>query len=175
MQKYQEKRLRINHQIRVPEVQVIDVDGKALGVMPTHEALRIANEKGLDLVEVSPTTKPPLVKILDYGKYMYQKEKRERGQKGGKSTSQEVKTVRIGFRTDVHDIGIRAGQIDKFLQKGYRVRVEMKLRGREREMADLARKKLEEFIKVISQPYIVDDQIKRFPGGMGTLIRPDKK
>lgn len=175
MQKHFEKRLRINHQIRVPEVQVIDLDGKTLGTMPTHEALRLANENGLDLVEVGPTAKPPLVKILDYGKYMYQKEKRERGQKGSKSTSQEVKTVRIGFKTDIHDMGIRAVQVDKFLEKGYRVRVELKLRGREREMAELGRKKLDGFTKIISQPHIIDEQIKRFPGGLGMLVRPEKK
>lgn len=175
MQKHFEKRLRINHQIRVPEVQVIDAGGKSLGVMPTYEALRLANETNLDLVEVGPAAKPPLVKIMDYGKYMYQREKRERGQKTGKSISQEVKTVKIGFRTDVHDLGIRASQVDKFLGKGYRVRIELTLRGREREKADLGRRKLEEFTKLIAHSYIVDDQVKRFPGGLGTLIRPEKK
>lgn len=173
MQKHFEKRQRINHQIRVSEVQVIDADGKSLGIMPTYEALRLANEKNLDLVEVNPTAKPPLTKVMDYGKYMYQKEKRERGQ-GGKAPSQEVKTVRIGFRTGIHDLSIRAGQVDKFLEKGHRVRIELKLKGREKEMADLGRKKLEEFIKLIVRPHILDEQIKRFPGGLGLLIRPGK-
>lgn len=175
MQKQYEKRLRMNHQIREPQVQVIDSDGKQLGVLPTHEALRLAGEQELDLVEVGPMAKPPLAKIMDYGKYMYQKEKKERGQKTGKSTSQEVKTVKIGFRTEGHDMAISAGKADKFLQKGYRVRLELTLRGREKEMADLGRKKLSDFSKLISGPYLVDDPIKRFPGGVGMLIRPDKK
>lgn len=175
MQKHYEKRLRINHQIRESQVQVIDSDGKQLGIMPTYEALRLANEQNLDLVEVGPMAKPPLVKILDYGKYMYQKEKKERGQKGNKSTSQEVKTVKIGFRTEKHDLGVRASQADKFLQKGYRVRLEITLRGREKAMADLGRTKLQDFLKLISQPHAIDDQIKRFPGGFGVMVKPEKK
>lgn len=172
--KHFQPRLRINHQIRDPQIQVIDVEGKALGVMPTHEALRLAGEQQLDLVEVGPQAKPPLAKIMDYGKYMYQKEKKERGQKTGKATSQEVKTVKIGFKTDKHDMLIRAGQADKFLGKGYRVRLELTLRGREKGMADIGQKKLEEFIKVIAHPYVIDDPIKRFPGGLGVLVRPEK-
>lgn len=175
MQKHFEKRLRINHQIREPQIQVIDSEGKQLGIMPTHEALRLAGEQGLDLVEVGPTAKPPLVKIIDYGKYMYLKGKKERGQKSGKSTGQEVKTVKIGFRTESHDMAISAGKADKFLNKGYRVRLELTLRGREKEMANIGRIKLEEFIKLISEPFGIDDPIKRFPGGLGLLIKPDKK
>src|SRR3989344_2257520 len=171
MNKRFEKRLRINHQIREPQIQVIDADGKALGAMPTYEALKIAMSQNLDLVEVGPQAKPPLAKIMDYGKYMYQKDKKERGQKGGKSPAQEVKTVKVGFKTEKHDLGIRAGQVDKFLQKGHRVRIELTLRGREKAMADLGRVKLEEFIKLISFPYAIDDQIKRFPGGLGLLVK----
>jgi translation initiation factor IF-3 len=175
MQKQFEKRLRVNHQIRDPQVQVIDFGGKQLGIMQTYEALRLAGEQGLDLVEVGPMAKPPLAKIMDYGKYMYQKEKKERGQKGSKSTSQEVKTVKIGFRTESHDMAISAGKADKFLNKGFRVRLELSLRGREKEMAELGRKKLSDFSKLISEPYIIDDPIKRFPGGVGMLVRPNKK
>lgn len=175
IQKHFEKRLRINHQIRDPQIQVIDSDGKQLGVMPTYEALRLAGEQGLDLVEVGPMAKPPLVKIIDYGKYMYQKEKRERGQKTGKATSQEVKTVKIGFRTESHDMAISAGKADKFLAKGYRVRLELSLRGREREMIELGKRKLMDLSKLISIPFIIDDPVKRFPGGVGMLVRPDKK
>jgi len=175
MQKQFEKRLRVNHLIRVPEVQVMSTDGKQLGVMPTYEAMRLAGERGLDLVEVGPTAKPPLAKIMDYGKYMYQKEKKDRGQKGGKTTSQEVKTVKIGFRTESHDMAISAGKADKFLVKGYRLRLELSLRGREKEMAEIGRKKLSDFSKLLSIPYVIDDPIKRFPGGIGMLIRPDNK
>jgi translation initiation factor IF-3 len=176
MQKQPEKRLRLNNQIREPQIQVIDVDGKQLGTMPTHEALRLANERALDLVEVGPSAKPPIAKIMDYGKYIYQKEKKERDQKQpGKSVGQEVKTVKIGFKTGNHDMAIRAEQIEKFLAKGHRVRVELTLRGREKAMAAIGRQKLEQFIKTVTAPYSIDDNIKSFPGGLGMLIRPDTK
>ena len=175
MQKHFERRLRINHQIRESQIQVINADGKSLGIMPTHQALRIAGEQNLDLVEVGPQAKPPLAKIMDYGKYMYQKGKKEGGQKTGKFTSQEVKTVKIGFRTGIHDLKVRAVQVDKFLQKGYRVRLELTLRGREKEMADLGRRKLEDFTKLVSHVFTIDDPIKRFPGGLGLLVKPEKK
>ncbi len=175
MQKQQDRRPRLNNQIREPQIQVIDFDGKQLGVMTVQEALKIANERGFDLVEVGPSAKPPITKVMDYGKYIYQKEKKERRSGTGKSTAQEVKTVKIGFKTGVHDLAIRAGQTDKFLQKGYRVKVELTLRGREKGMADLGRVKLGEFSKFITAPYVVEDAVKRSPSGLGMLIRPDNK
>lgn len=175
MQKHFEKRARLNNQIREPQIQVIDADGKQLGTMSTFEALRLANERGLDLVEVGPTAKPPVAKIMDFGKYMYQKERKERESKTAKSGAQEIKTVKIGFKTGVHDLSIRAGQADKFLQKGHRVRLELALRGRERQMSDIGRRKLEDFAKTITEHYEIDEPIRGFPGGLGMLIRPSKK
>lgn len=175
MQKNFNKRVRLNNQIREPQIQVIDADGKQLGILPTHEALRLANEYGLDLVEVGPSAHPPIAKIMDYGKYMYQKEKRERDGKTKKLPSQEIKTVRIGFRTGTHDLMVRAQQADKFLQKGYRVRLELTLRGREKSMADVGRNKIESFIKMVSEPFAMEEPIKRSPVGFGVLIRPEHK
>ncbi len=175
MQKQLARRPRLNNQIREPQIQVIDFDGKQLGVMTVQEALKISNERGLDLVEVGPSAKPPIAKIMDYGKYMYQKEKKEKHSGGGRSPAQEVKTVKIGFKTGIHDLAIRAGQIDKFLQKGYRVKVELTLRGREKGMADFGRTKLEEFSKLITRPYAMEDAIRRSPVGLGMLIKPDNK
>lgn len=167
-----QQRLRLNNQIRASQVQVIGSGGEKLGVMPLHEALRIAQEQNFDVVEVGPTTQPPLVKILDYGKYQYQK---ERSQKGStKAPGQEVKTVQIGFRTESHDMQVRATQIDKFLSKGHRVKVEMKLRGREKGMVPIGRAKLEQFMKIISEPFEAEGPLKSFPGGIGTMIKPSK-
>lgn len=175
MQKHFDKRLRLNNQIREPQIQVIDADGRQLGVIPTHEALRIANEHGLDLVEVGPSAKPPIAKIMDFGKYMYQKEKKERGSRTSKSETHEIKTVKIGFKTEMHDLAVRLEQINKFLRKGHRVRVELTLRGRERQMSAFGRQKLENFAKTIAEPYTLDESIKSFPGGLGMLIRPETK
>lgn len=168
-----EKRPRLNNQIRGPEVQVIDEDGIALGVMSVSDALKVANEKSLDLVEVGPTAKPPIAKIMNFGKYMYQKERKDKGTKS-KSTGQEVKTVRIGFRTEIHDMMVRAGQADKFLKKGYRVRLQLTLRGKEREMAHLGREKLVKFLGLISENFAQESDVKRYPGGFETLVRPNK-
>ncbi|MBI2669817.1 MAG: translation initiation factor IF-3 [Candidatus Yanofskybacteria bacterium] len=174
MQKHFEKRLRLNNQIREPQVFVIDTDGKQLGVISTNEALRLANERGLDLVEVGPLAKPPIAKIIDYGKYMYQKEKRERGGKTSKTPGQEVKTVRVGFTTGNHDLLVRAKQADKFLKLGNRVRVEMPLRGREKSMSNIGREKMESFLKLITAPFTQEEPIKRAPFGLGLLISPEK-
>lgn len=175
MQKYFNKRLRLNNQIREPQIQVIDADGKQLGAIPTHEALRLANERGLDLVEVGPLAKPPIAKIMDYGKYMYQKEKKEKGGKAHKNPTNEIKTVRVGFTTGTHDLSVRAGQTDKFLKLGHRVKIEMPLRGREKSMPDVGREKLDSFLKFISEPFAQEETIKRTPFGLGVLIKPGKK
>jgi translation initiation factor IF-3 len=137
--------------------------------MPLHEALRIAQEHSLDVVEVGASSTPPLVKILDYGKYQYQK---ERSQKGGKAPGQEVKTVQIGFRTEAHDLHVRSTQIDKFLAKGHRVKIEMKLRGREKGMVPLGRERFTQFLQIITEPYDIETPIKSFPGGIGMLVKP---
>lgn len=141
--------------------------------MPLHEALRIAQEQNFDVVEVGPTATPPLVKILDYGKYQYQQERRSKG--SGKSAAQEVKTVQIGFRTGPHDMHIRAMQAGKFLQKGHRVKLELKLRGREKGMVPLGREKLKQFSQLIVEPYEPEGMMTSFPGGVGILVKPSKK
>lgn len=176
MQKYQSqnKRLRLNNQIRVPEVRVIDVDGKMLGTIPTYDALRLANEKQLDLVEVGPSAKPPVAKIMDYGKYMYRKERKEKSGKHSKSPAQELKTVRVGLKTGPHDLSIKAQQADKFLTKGHRVRIELPLRGREKGMAHLGQVKLEELLKLVTAYYAIEEPTRRGPWGLGLLIKPTK-
>ncbi len=173
--KPQEKRLRINNFIKASEVNVIDPEGVKLGNMPLHEALRIAQEKELDLVEVGPTANPPIVKIIDYGKYLYQKEKKEREQKTTKPKSQELKTVKIGVKTGQHDLITRADQIDKFFEKGYRVKVELRLRGRERGMGELAKAKMQQLLDSLTQPFIIEEPIKSSPSGFAALIKPEPK
>ncbi len=153
-------------------MNVIGATGEKLGIMQLHQALKMAQDSGLDVVEVGPEAKPPIVRILDYGKFMYQKERSAK--KGGKAPGQEVKTVQITFRAGEHDLGIKAAQADKFLQKGYRVNVAMKLRGREKGMVPLGKTKLEHFMTLINESYDLEGSIKGFPGGIGGLIKPKK-
>lgn len=168
-----QKHLRINNQIRVPEVQLIDDVGNQLGPISILEALRLAKEKNLDLVEVGPQMKPPIAKIMDYGKYIYRKEKQEKG--AVKQKDQEIKTVRVGFKTGEHDLKFKSEQIDDFLKDGHPVRVELTLRGREKALAYMGRTKLENFLKLISEPYIIQSPASRSPYGWLTVIRKDKK
>ena len=168
-----QKHLRINNQIRIPEVQVIDEGGNQLGKMPTFKALELSKERGLDLVEVGPQTQPPIAKIMDYGKYIYHKERQEKG--SVKQKDQEVKTVRIGFKTGKHDLEFKSEQTDKFLKHNHPVQIELVLRGREKALAHLGKEKIENFIKLISEPYVAQNQVKRSPRGWYILMRKVKK
>ena len=152
-------------------MRVIDEDGAQLGVMHPLEALKIAREKELDLVEVSPKAVPPVCRILDFGKFQYQKSKEERQNKA-KQKSFDVKGIRIGARTDEHDLEFKKNQAEKFLKKGHKIKLEIVLRGREKAYQDLARRNLEDFTRTISLPFKVEQPIKRFPGGFNMIISP---
>jgi translation initiation factor IF-3 len=161
------QQLNANNRIRAREVQVIDEEGNQLGIMPTQEALRLAREKGLDLVEVSPKLQPPIAKIMDYGKYMYLKDKQE---KQAKQKVQERKTVRVGFKTGAHDMDFKAKQVNEFLNEGHIVKVELTLRGREKALAHMGRQKLEQFLTKLEN-FSVQDSIKRSPFGWTIIVR----
>ncbi|HEX8974298.1 MAG TPA: translation initiation factor IF-3 [Patescibacteria group bacterium] len=163
--------LRINEAIRVPRVFVIDDAGQQLGDMDTREAYAMAQDRGLDLVEVSPKAQPPVCRIMDYGKHLYQQSKQMRIAKA-KQKKVEVKGVRLGLRTDTHDLNFKKAQAEKFLRQGDKVKIDIVLRGREKAHQDLARKNLEDFIKAIEVPYKIEDAIKRFPGGFNVIIAP---
>ena len=128
--------------IRIREGRIIDDEGQQLGVMPTADALALAREKGLDLVEVAPTAVPPVCRILDYGQYKYELQKREREQKK-KQKSQTFKEVRLAVKIDVHDLRTKARRAAEFLDKGDRVKVTVRFRGREISHANLGRDLLE--------------------------------
>src|SRR5919198_264713 len=113
---------RVDQQIRVPEVRVIDEDNNQIGVMPTSEALELAHSRDLNLVEVAPNAVPPVCRILDYGKYKYEEEKKERAAKKHQHTS-ELKELRLRPRTDEHDLQVRARAARRFLEEGHKVRL----------------------------------------------------
>src|ERR1041384_7313584 len=107
--------IRVNHRIRVPEVRVVMDDGGMMGGMATHEALRVAQERGLDLVEVNPKASPPVCKILDFGKFKYEEKKRQREAKK-KQTVVEVKEIKVRPKTDDHDLEVKVRAIRKFIE-----------------------------------------------------------
>ncbi len=169
-----EKRLRINNFIRVPEVSVIDEAGKQIGIMKLSEAMKLALDQELDLVEVGPNAQPPIAKIMDYGKYRYQKERQER-KSGSRPKEQETKTIRVGFKTGTHDMLVKAKKADEFLGDGHLVKVELTLRGREKAMAHLGLPKLKGFLTTLTQPFTSQGEPKRGPYGWVVMIQPDKK
>jgi len=162
------KQLNINNRIRARELQVIDDQGNQLGVMSIQDALNLAREKDLDLVEVSPQMRPPIAKIMDYGKYMYRKDKEEK--KRGKPKEQERKTVRVGFKTGAHDMDFKAKQVQGFLNEGHMVKIELTLRGREKALAHIGRQKLEQFLTKLEN-FSIQDNIRRSPFGWIIVIK----
>jgi translation initiation factor IF-3 len=122
--------LRINHRIRVPEVRVIADEGEQIGIVPTHEALRLASERGLDLVEISPTARPPVCRIMDYGKYKYEEAKKKQQARKRASTS-ETKEIKFRPKTEGHDMDFKVKHIRRFLEGGNKVRLAVVFRGRE--------------------------------------------
>src|SRR6185503_18112364 len=124
-----EQGLRINHRIRVPEVRVI-AEEEQLGVMPTHEALRLAEEKGLDLVEISPRAFPPVCRIMDYGKYKYEEAKKKQ-QARKRASTVETKEIKFRPKTEEHDMDFKVKHVRRFLEGGNKVRLAVVFRGRE--------------------------------------------
>ncbi len=124
------KETQINDEIRDKEVRVIDSEGNQLGVMPIEEALRLAEEKNTDLVKIAPQAKPPVCKIMDYGKYRFEQAKREKEAKKNQRVI-EIKEVRLSLNIDTHDFETKVGHAVKFLKSGNRVKVSIRFRGRE--------------------------------------------
>jgi translation initiation factor IF-3 len=153
-------------------VLVIDENGVNLGEMSNWEAVELARSRELDLVEVSPNVRPPVCKVIDFGKYQYQKNKQDKSSKV-KQKRVEIKGIRIGLKTDENDLDFKRQQTEKFLAKGKKVKIEIILRGREKAHQDLARNKLNEFIKRIEKTFKIEENIKRFPGGFNIIIAPN--
>jgi translation initiation factor IF-3 len=166
------RRPRANFNIRVPQVLVIDEKGKKLGVLNTSEALKMTQEKGLDLVEIVPNPPdggPPIVKIMDLGKWLYEREKSEKKKTKGSRT--EVKIIRIGLTTGVHDLEIKAKKVEEFLKENHKVQIELQLRGRQMAMKDWGRDKIRKFLEVIKEPFEKESEIKSQGRSLGIIIK----
>lgn len=141
-----------------------------LGVMSPEEALARAREAGLDLIEIAPNANPPVAKIMDFGKFKYEEERKAREHRP-KKTGGEVKSIRIGFKTGKHDLEVRAMQAKKFLERGDMVSVMLALRGREKAHRPLAYTKFEEFLKLIPIRITLDQAPRQIPQGIQGIIR----
>ena len=134
--------MRVNHAIRAKEVRVVDDTGKQIGVMATHEALRLAQERNLDLVEVAPNAQPPVCRIIDFGKFMYERTKKEREARKGQKAI-EIKELRIRPKTNWYHTGFKLKRVREFLKDGSKIRVRVIFRAREISHINIGREILE--------------------------------
>src|SRR3989344_301498 len=165
-----QKRIYTNNQIRANQVRLIDETGKQLGVVPLQEGLQLARERNLDLIQVTEKVEPPVCKIGEYGKYLYQLEKKAREIK--KPEGGELKEVRLTFTISEHDLETRVKQAEKFLQKGHRIRLTMRLKGRQNALEGYAREKVQKFLSALEQktPVKMERELKKEPRGLSAII-----
>lgn len=166
-----QKRIFINNQIQADTVRLIDETGKQVGVMALQEALALARERGLDLIQVTERVDPPVCKIGDYGKYLYQLGKRTK-KETKKQEGGELKEIRLTYTISRHDLETKVEQAAKFLQKGNRVRITLRLRGRQNALEGYAREKIETFLAALNShiPLKQEREVKKEPRGLSTIV-----
>lgn len=165
------KELQINEEIREKEVRLIDDEGNQLGVVPVKQALELAENRKLDLVNVAPTAKPPVCRILDYGKYKYELMKKEKESKK-KQKIISVKELRLTPNIEFHDLNTKANRAKEFLQAGNRVKVAVRFRGREMGHTEIGLDVLNQFIDLISECGEVDRKPKLEGRNMVMFLNP---
>lgn len=166
----QKDRTRINHAIRAKELRVVGAQRENLGVLTREEALKAAEEANLDLIEISPNAKPPVAKIMDYGKYRYETSRKAREVKA-KSHVTETKSVQVKIGTGENDQRLKAKRIAQWLEEGHRVKIDLFLWGRYKYMEEgFLKERLERFLKIVPAEYKIADEVKRSPKGFTTTI-----
>ena len=171
--KQPESRHNINQFITASELRVIGEDGTMLGIMSKEEALQLADERSLDLVEISPKAKPPVAKIIDYGKYQYEQQKRDKHQRK-QQQAQQMKEIRFKWRTDTHDFNFKTRHARKFIEDGNKVKASIMFRGREITHKDIGRELLEKFIEELADVAKVDQPLRSEGKVMHVVMAPGK-
>ena len=149
----------LNEQIRDKEIRLVGEDGEQLGIMSAKDALKMAKEAGLDLVKIAPTAKPPVCKIVDYGKYRYEQARREKEAKKKQKVT-EVKEIHLSPNIDVNDLTTKANQARKFVEKGNKVKVALRFRGREMAHMATGKEVLDTFLEKVSDVAVVEKPAK---------------
>lgn len=163
-------KILINNFIRSKEVRVVDETGAQLGIMNIFDAIDLAKSKGLDLIQVTEKVDPPVCRIADYGKFLYQQQKKEK--KIGHPKGGELKEIRLTFGISSHDMETKAKQAEKFLKEGNKVKINMTLRGREKAMGQFATEKLKKFLEQLNLiiPIKTERELKKEPRGFTMII-----
>ena len=165
--------IRTNERIRAREVRVIDDEGKQIGILQPFEALRMAREKNLDLVEVSPTAQPPVCRIMDFGKYLYEQEKKERAAKKHQKII-TVKEVKFRINVDEHDYEFKKNHVLRFLEDGDKVKATIFFRGREMTHTNLGREILDRLIKDVGDKGVVEFRPRMEGNTLHAILAPKK-
>lgn len=166
-----QQKFRVNNQIRAAKLRVIDENGKQLGILSFSQALDAAQQKGLDLVEVQPNAQPPVAKIMEWAKFLYREKKIAR--KKHINRAGKVKGIRFMLSIFIHDLQIKAHRAQEFLEKGYKVRVDVRLRRFEQGLKDPVKNKIREFLGFIHLPIAFDQKPQKLPRGISFIIRKD--
>ena len=163
----------INEQIRDREVRLIGEEGEQLGVMSSREAQKLADEAGLDLVKIAPTAKPPVCKIVDYGKYRYEQARKEKEARKKQKTI-EIKEIRLSPNIDTNDLNTKINAAKKFLTKGDKVKVTLRFRGREMAHMNASKHILDDFAEVLTEIAVVEKPAK-VEGRSMTMVLAEKR
>lgn len=163
-------RININHQIRAKELRIIDDETGNLGIMSLEDALKLAEEKGADLIEISPMAVPPIAKIMDFGKFQYIQNKKDKEARS-KSKMTETKSLQVKIGTGDHDLEIKANKASDFLKEGHRVKIDLFLPGRSKYFnQNFLTERLERMLKLITENYRVAEAPKKSPKGLTLII-----
>jgi translation initiation factor IF-3 len=165
-------RININRNIRAKEVRVIDPDGNQIGVIPTYKAIAVANDFGLDLVEISPNASPPVCKIMDYGRFKYERTKKKQEAKK-KQTTFQLKEIKVRPKTGEHDLNTKINHIKKFLDKKDKVKVTVIFRGREITLTNLGNELLEKIVQETEDVALLE-QPPKFEGRSMVMVLAPK-
>jgi len=169
-----QRKQKINEEIVANELRVVDARGGQLGIMQKRDALRMAQEQELDLVEIAPQAKPPVCKLIDYGKFTYEQQKREKQQKKAQ-VHQQLKEIRFKAGTDTHDFDFKTRHAREFLEEGHKVKASVFFRGREIMHQDLGEVMLRRFIEQLADVSKVDQPIKSEGRTLSVTLAPEKK
>ena len=161
--------LMINEQIRDKEVRLIGADGEQLGIVSSKEAQRLADEAGLDLVKIAPTAKPPVCKIIDYGKYRYEQARKEKEAKKKQKTI-ELKEIRLSPNIDTNDLNTKINAAKKFIEKGNKVKVTLRFRGREMAHMNQSKYILDDFAEALADVAVVEKAPKVEGRSIGMVL-----
>lgn len=164
----------INEQIRDREVRLIDEEGEQMGVVTLQVALKVAEERGLDLVKIAPQANPPVCKIMDYGKYRFDQSKREKEQRKNQ-TIVEMKEVQLSATIDTHDMEVKAKACNKFLQAGNKVKVSIRFRGRQAAHGEIGLDVMNAFLELVSDNAVVEKPAKQEGRNMYMFLTPKNK